>query len=104
MIKIERAMLLMKKMATSTSNPMPPRITKNDITVLHMVDDRLTYEEMAFEMGISAKSGVFRRIEKLISMGLVEKDPLKSRSRRLTDNGRRILSGEPATSGSPTSE
>jgi len=91
-------------MTQPTSNPMPPRVTENDITVLHMVDDRLTYAEMAEEMGLSAKSGVFRRIEKLIDMGLVEKDPLKSRSRRLTKNGRRVLGGEPALTGSPTSE
>ena len=79
---------------------MPPPVTDVDMQVLRMIDDRLTYEEMANKTGLSAKSGMFRRVHKLIGMELVEKDPLKSRSRRLTDNGRRILSEEPASSGS----
>ncbi len=69
-----------------------------------MIDDRLTYEEMAHYLGLRAKSGVFRRVQKLINMGLVDKTPLKSRSRRLTENGRRLLSEEPATTGSSASE
>ncbi len=88
----------------SNSDPMPPQVTDIDVQVLRMIDSRLTYEEMAIEMGLSAKSGVFRRVQKLITMQLVEKDPLKSRSRRLTEHGRRILSGEPVIVGSPASK
>ncbi len=83
---------------------MPPGVTEIDIKVLDMILDRLTYEEMSSKLGITAKSGMFRRVQKLIEMGLVTKDPLKSRSRRLTDNGRRILSGEPVVIGSSASE
>jgi len=89
---------------TMNSNPMPPRITLLDKQAMVMIDKRMTYAEMATIMNLSAKSGVFRRIEKLIKMGLVEKDPLKSRSRRLTEDGRRVLREQPIVAGSPTSK
>ncbi len=62
-----------------------------DLEILALTNRRLTHEEMAEELGLAAKSGIFRRVERLIVLGFITKDPRKSRSRRLTENGQSIL-------------
>ncbi|MGH9425934.1 MAG: hypothetical protein ACRD2L_06495 [Terriglobia bacterium] len=73
---------------------MTPRVTPIDVAVMGYIQENFTYEEMAQALGNSAKSGAYRRVEKLIRMALVEKTSLKSRSRRLTPNGRRVFNRE----------
>lgn len=80
------------------------RFTEKDLVVLSLIEGHQTYEEMADEMGLSAKSGLYRRVQKLIDLGLVKKDQLKSRSRRLTAYGRRVLSGESPAPGPTASK
>lgn len=62
-----------------------------DQKILGYIAERLTYQEMADELNRPARSGIFRRVTKLLLLGLVTKDPKKSRSRRLTEDGRRVL-------------
>lgn len=62
-----------------------------DQQILSLVALRFTYQEMADALHRPARSGIYRRVEKLISLGLVTKDPKKSRSRELTDAGRQVL-------------
>lgn len=67
-----------------------------DEKILTYVRDRLTYQEMADGLDRSARSGLYRRVEKLIALKLVTKSERKSRSRRLTDEGKRILDSLPS--------
>jgi DNA-binding IclR family transcriptional regulator len=75
-----------------------------DLQILALIDRRLTHEEMAEELGLAAKSGIFRRVERMLHLGFITKDPRKSRSRRLTDNGRQVLDGFVATFSEAASE
>ena len=67
-----------------------------DEKILTYVRDRLTYQEMADGLDRSARSGLYRRVEKLIALKLVTKSERKSRSRSLTDEGKTILDSLPS--------
>lgn len=68
-----------------------PDLDETNIQILGFIRERHTYQEMADALSRSAKSGIYRRVRKLIDLGLVTKTPMKSRSRRLTEDGKRIL-------------
>jgi len=62
-----------------------------DQKILSFINDRLTYQEIADALTRSARSGIYSRVQKLIALELVTKSDRKSRSRRLTDEGKRVL-------------
>jgi DNA-binding MarR family transcriptional regulator len=76
-----------------TLDPKQINIDTVDLRILMLIDENLTYAEMATRLGYSAKSGIHRRVNSLVEKGLITKEPLKSRSRRLTDEGRETLDG-----------
>jgi predicted transcriptional regulator len=72
-------------------NSQSPHLDETDLKLLALIDERLTYAEMAERVERRARSGVFRRLMRLASLGLIEKDARKARMRRLTSDGRRTL-------------
>ena len=73
------------------SEVKPTRLDPLDQEILKLIPDRLTFQEMAEQLNRPARSGIYRRVQKLVSAGLVTKDERKSRSRKLTDAGQRLL-------------
>jgi len=88
----------MNSLDPSTLQKLIP-IDAVDLSLLRMIQDHLTYQEMAEKVDRRARSGVYRRIERLIKLGLIEKKSLKSRSRRLTDAGQELLRRLPVADG-----
>lgn len=66
-------------------------ISPTDQLILGMIMKNYTFQEMADELGFAARSAVFKRVNKLIKSGLIQKRPGKARSRELTEDGRKLL-------------
>lgn len=68
------------------------RLNSVDLRILELLEsDSLTYEELALATGRRARSGMHRRVQRLIEMGYLSSIPGKSRRRKVTDDGKEQL-------------
>ena len=68
------------------------RLSSVELRILELLEsDSLTYEELAIATGRKARSGMHRRVRRLIEMGYLSSIPGKSRRRKVTDDGKEQL-------------